>query len=447
MKLKKSTATKGKEAPPTEFIPSADDSSADHDSNFREAMKKELAPTKLKKFADYIDNEYAQALEACYGFNPVKGFLIEPAKLSGFYNQFRTDFPIAHLVFATIASSRSFSALTTKSAEYAPTNPTTESASTNPTHGVATVNETNTPTIPTAGAATVIEPITPSNPTTGAATTSQSNSDDLVGTNSASLEIEQDLHRKERMMLFLFFGLIRTKSRYLLKHWAMVEPFGHYFKGHQQPGRNSLSGAFTSTLETCWKRQNEIYERFLPSFNEELQSESTNYGSYDNYNEVLPKKNPTDGKNAITHIGTVYYAKKAKPIDLPVGTIVKSPHGVMFEVDSCKQETPYRFMVCGTIVSHLESTVDKVVADKNLILTGVVWPEVGWEVQSMPGFTERPPVTYTKQRIQPPRRAWVEEGASDTDILFSRKRKWSEPGASNGVSFSTNRMHNVTIMS
>ena len=52
---------------------------------------------------------------------------------------------------------------------------------------------------------------------------------------------------------------------------------------------------------------------------------------------MLQKKNPTDGKNAITHIGTVYYAKKAKPIDLPVGTIVKSPHGVMFEVDSCTQ--------------------------------------------------------------------------------------------------------------
>ena len=227
----------------------------------------------------------------------------------------------------------------------------------------------------------------------------------------------------------------------------MVEPLGHYFKGHQQPGRNSLSGAFTSTLDTCWKRQNEIYEKFMPTFNEELQAEQTNYGSYDNYNQVLNKKNPTEGKNAITHIGTVYYAKKAKPIDLPVGTVLQSPHGVLFEVVSCKQETPYRFMVCGTLLSHLDSVVEKEVADKNLILTGVLWPEVGWEIQSMPGFTERPPVTYDKQRSQPPRRAWVEERASDMAILFSRKRKFCEPGASNAVSFTTNRMWNVSIKS
>ena len=46
-----------------------------------------------------------------------------------------------------------------------------------------------------------------------------------------------ELHRKQHNILLLFFGLIRTKSNRLLSHWAQVDSFGHFFKGHQQPGR------------------------------------------------------------------------------------------------------------------------------------------------------------------------------------------------------------------
>jgi hypothetical protein len=35
------------------------------------------------------------------------------------------------------------------------------------------------------------------------------------------------LHPKQRMMLFLFFGLIRTKSQRMMKHWAIVEPLAN----------------------------------------------------------------------------------------------------------------------------------------------------------------------------------------------------------------------------
>ena len=38
-------------------------------------------------------------------------------------------------------------------------------------------------------------------------------------------ETAQDqLHRKERMILYLFLGLLRTRNRLLLRHYAMVQP-------------------------------------------------------------------------------------------------------------------------------------------------------------------------------------------------------------------------------
>lgn len=87
------------------------------------------------------------------------------------------------------------------------------------------------------------------------------------------------------------------------------------------------------------------------------------------------------------------------------------------------------------------------VADTNLILTGVAWPAVGWEIVSMPGFTTRPPLVYHKQLTQPPRCAWVVRGVTNSVILFCRKRKWREHDAEDAVSFTTNRILNITLMS
>ena len=40
---------------------------------FRQAIKREMQPSKLQQFADYVDKQYAEALEECYGFSEVKG--------------------------------------------------------------------------------------------------------------------------------------------------------------------------------------------------------------------------------------------------------------------------------------------------------------------------------------------------------------------------------------
>ena len=64
-----------------------------------------------------------------------------------------------------------------------------------------------------------------------------------------------ELHKKQRIILLLSCGLIRTKSNRLLSHWAQLEPFGHFFKGHQQSSRIVIGGALTMTLPTFFKNK------------------------------------------------------------------------------------------------------------------------------------------------------------------------------------------------
>ena len=61
---------------------------------------------------------------------------------------------------------------------------------------------------------------------------------------------ESSLHKKQRMILFLFLASCRVKSVFLLKHWAITEPLGMFYKGHQQLSAKSISGAFSATLPT-----------------------------------------------------------------------------------------------------------------------------------------------------------------------------------------------------
>ena len=362
---------------------------------FRDAIAKELHKNELEKFANEIDKEYEDALIGCVDFSPVTSFLIEPDRFAEFYNDFFERFPLCHYIFAMVVSTRYY-------------------------------------TIPSLAQASL--------------------DDDMMDVQNAdddedeelNEEEDKELHRKQRMILFLFLALIRTRSRHLLANWSTVEPLGHWFKGNQQPSRKSLAGGFTSTLQTCWKRQNAILKKYMPSFNEKLKCEPSMYGAFDNYNEVLQKINQPDGKAALTHIGTAYYAIQAKPIELPVGTSILSPHGISSTVTSCTRKSHSRYLICGNPTSSEVNATPGMIAESSLILTGLVWPALGWTVSSMPGFAKMPPLIYRRQEVPPPMRAWVRHDASDGDIVLDRSRAWKQPASEDAIPFTTNRMHEVS---
>lgn len=257
---------------------------------------------------------------------------------------------------------------------------------------------------------------------------------------------EDELHRKHRMMLYIFYCLLRTKCKYHLLHWAQIEPMGLYYKGLQQPASQSMSGTFTSTLATCWKYQRKLYDKGLKTFNDKLEGEMRCSGAFDNYNEIYSKKTQTAGKSAIMHIGTVCFLKQDLPFPIPVGTIMISPSGVKARVVQCTYFDDTKYIISGEVLGT-NGVGPETESEKDCIREGLMWPELGWKVQYMPGFAPRPSLTYADQVVQPPLNAWVAGTASNNDILFDRKRKIVEYNHPSALTLTSERYFELHQMS
>ena len=110
-------------------------------------------------------------------------------------------------------------------------------------------------------------------------------------------------------------------------------------------------------------------------------------------------KNITDGKAAISHIGTATFLKEDHPFPLPIGTTMLSPLGITFLVVSCQVHASKKYLVCGFIVPTSmdvdESEQSSVCLHEQFwIINGVLYPEVGWVVTFVPGLAPMPELTY-----------------------------------------------------
>ena len=65
-----------------------------------------------------------------------------------------------------------------------------------------------------------------------------------------------------------------------------------------------MSAGFSLHLNTVWNHLDKIYSCHIQTFNEKLQCTPRIHGAFDNHQQILPKKNVSEGKSAITQIGT-----------------------------------------------------------------------------------------------------------------------------------------------
>ena len=73
----------------------------------------------------------------------------------------------------------------------------------------------------------------------------------------------------------------------------------------------------------------------MPSFSKILQNVPIVHVSLDNHNQMPRKKDQSYGKLAVSHIGTVYYARQHMEIFIPNSTKIKTPFGNVFAVEAC----------------------------------------------------------------------------------------------------------------
>ena len=257
-----------------------------------------------------------------------------------------------------------------------------------------------------------------------------------------------DLHRKQRLILFLFLATIRCKSVFLMKSWAIIEPLGLYYKGQQQLSAKTFSGAFSMSLPTSLAALDKIYKENMPHFYAKLQKTKVICGAFDNYQQNFEKKNKTEHKSSLMQRGTSFYLKEVKNVQIVRGSTVRSPHGLIFKVTKCEKRGDNRSFVKGYVYSvPKDVSPDVIAAEKNFIHGGMLLPLLDWTVVDMPGLSPMPSLDFFKQNVPPPRLAWISADASSSDLLFGLDRKFRQPTDHDVKSFETQSMHELVCKS
>jgi len=150
---------------------------ANHD--FRMAIACELEAIAVRDFANEVDSEYEEALMALVGWSEATTELLADDRVRHYYDLFQQSFPLTHMVFSTIVSSKS-KKIDLNAAMF----PSTKIAASAPVSVIP------------------------------------------LGDLSTTGVVGVPLHKKERIALNSWLALIRARSRDLLKTWSRVEPFG-----------------------------------------------------------------------------------------------------------------------------------------------------------------------------------------------------------------------------
>ena len=192
-----------------------------------------------------------------------------------------------------------------------------------------------------------------------------------------------------------------------------------------------------------------MYAKCLPTFNKTLQVESFSTGAFDNYNKLLPTKNQIDGKASTNHIRTMYLLKKDRLYEIPVNTIMLSPAGILFSILSCMRHDDDLYLLHGVVLDTDEyHKPDSKAADGDhtKLTTGFLWPEIGWQIQTMLRFVKRSELMYAKQIVPTPRLSWIEKDVEIAQTVLDKGFHATEPKAEGSEPLTTQCCHNYNLL-
>ena len=165
----------------------------DEDAIVRSLIDLELERADIVELADLVDADYEEAISNTFSnFRRARHYLLSPEKIKEYYDIIKSKFRYLHYAMAIFMSSKYYSI------------------------NVALPEDED---------------------------------DEMMSE-------DEEIHFKERLIVFLCLGMIRAKSRLLLRHYAIIEPFAYFSKGYQQPGRRTMTGGLNSTLPTSMKQLN-----------------------------------------------------------------------------------------------------------------------------------------------------------------------------------------------
>ena len=115
-----------------------------------------------------------------------------------------------------------------------------------------------------------------------------------------------------------------------MKYWAMVPTLGTHSRGYMKTLPNHPLHGVGCTMATLWSTLNEMYDSCTPGRMDVIKNQYTMSVVFDNWQQMIQKIWQTSGRSSNYLKGVAMLAKKDKAILLPVGTILKSPLGLLF---------------------------------------------------------------------------------------------------------------------
>ena len=141
----------------------------------------------------------------------------------------------------------------------------------------------------------------------------------------------------------------------------------------------------------------------------------------------------------------------ARTTYLPASTKMCSPRVIPFAVSMCIKHSDTHLCISGCIpigfltplCESSQTHDDQFHCEMQWIIDGFLYPEIGLEVNHVPGLSHMPPVTYDNQEVLPPLNGFVISKATDADILFSKKRPFCHFPDASSVSLTSDQMHMI----
>jgi hypothetical protein len=143
---------------------------------------------------------------------------------------------------------------------------------------------------------------------------------------------------------------------------------------------------------------------------------------------TICKKKQSDCKSATFHHAIAYICKKDKVPDIEEGTVIRSPLGKLYKIRGFTRLNEYHLMLRGE--ATLPTDVLLLLTEEARLEYGLVkdgalhWPQLGWQVVTMPGTEPTQDVRYcTTLHIPPPMHAnlIVNRESDGHSLLFSRR--------------------------
>jgi hypothetical protein len=134
----------------------------------------------------------------------------------------------------------------------------------------------------------------------------------------------------------------------------------------------------------------------------------------DNYQRVHQKSYQNNGQSSITHRGTVSFIRRMMVPMLPLGSVLKSPWGHSYSVYESTKLNPYR----SRLKLYRRINLYSDCAQRSPLQIDILWPTVGWTIESVDEWEQDIPITVLFQTIPSPPQFKIPSVFGLDDCLF-----------------------------